>query len=239
MYKIAFMETSSYQNTLKQVPLFSGLSGIDLERLGRVTIRRRFPKGQAIITDGQALEGFYVVTAGVVKVYKLSEEGKEQILHIITPGGTFAEATVFTDGISPANATAITDCEVFFIFNDDLIRLIKETPQLALNMLASMSRYLRSLVAVIDELALKDVPARLAKYLLDLAINTGVKGKPALELKLPITKKELASRLGTISETLSRALHKLKSKRIIKVSANRITILDKSRMEQIAAGMKF
>lgn len=232
------MDATQYQTTLKQVPLFIGLSGIDLERVSRAAVLRRFPKGQVIITDGQSLEGFYVVTGGAVKVYKLSEEGKEQTLHIITPGGTFAEATVFTNGISPANAAAITDCEVFFIFNDALIRLIKETPQLALNMLASMSRYLRSLVAVIDELSLKDVPARLGKYLLDLSITSGKPGRPATEVTLPISKKELASRLGTISETLSRALHKLKSKRIIKVSASRITILDKSRLEQIAAGMK-
>jgi len=121
---------------------------------------------------------------------------------------------------------------VFFLFKNDLIKLIKDNPQISLNMLASMSQYLRHMVTVIEELALKDVPARLAKYLLDLAPGQ------VMEIKLAITKKELAARLGTISETLSRTLNKFKSKKVIKVSGNRIAVFNKARLEEIAAGMK-
>ena len=99
-------------------------------------------------------------------------------------------------------------------------------------MLASMSKRLLHMVGVIEELALKDVPARLAKYLLDSAPGQ------VTEIKLAITKKELAARLGTISETLSRTLNKFRSKKVIKVAGNRITILNKARFEEIAAGAK-
>ncbi|MEK7309985.1 MAG: Crp/Fnr family transcriptional regulator [Planctomycetota bacterium] len=228
--------SKEYEQVIRQVPLFSGLSPLDLERVSRLVIRRKFRKGQLIISEGQELEGFYIVISGQVKVYKLSSDGKQQILHLVAPGGTFAEVAAFTKGFSPANASAITDSEVFFLFKNDLIKLIRDNPQISLNMLASMAQYLRHLVAVIEELALKDVPARLAKYLMDLAAGQGERS--VIEIKLVITKKELAARLGTISETLSRTLNKLKSKKVIKVAGNRITILNKARFEEIAAGAK-
>ena len=227
------METQEYEKILKQVPLFSGLNSLDLERVSRLVIRRKFKKGQTIISEGQALEGFYIVIAGQIKVYKFSPDGKEQILHIIHPGESFAEVAAFTDGRSPANAMSLIDSDVFFLFKDDMIRLVKDNPQLSLNMLASMSRYLRHMVSIIDELSLKDVPARLAKYMLDLAIASHNR-----ELKLPITKKDLASRLGTISETLSRTFNKLKSRKIIKINGDKITVTNKKGLEQIAAGIK-
>ncbi|MBI5778381.1 MAG: Crp/Fnr family transcriptional regulator [Planctomycetes bacterium] len=224
--------SGEYERILKQVPLFSGLSPLDLERVSRLVVRRKFRKGQLIISEGQELEGFYIVISGQVKVYKLSPDGKQQIIHLVGPGGTFAEAAAFTKGFSPANASATIDSEVFFLFKNDLVKLIRDNPQISLNMLASMSQYLRHMVTVIEELALKDVPARLAKYLLDSAPGQ------VTEIKLVITKKELASRLGTISETFSRTLNKFKSKRVIKVSGNRIAILNKARLEEIAAGLK-
>lgn len=222
-----------HEQLLKQAPIFSGLNGLDLQRVSRLIVKRKVAKSETIITEGQALDGFYVVIKGLVKVYKLSSDGKEQIIHVINPGESFAEAAAFTDGRSPANATALTDTEIFFIFKSDIIRLVKDNPQLALNMIASMSRYLRHMVSIIDELSLKEVPARLAKYLLDLSVQTKKK-----EITLPTTKKELASRLGTVSEVLSRALNKLKSKRTIKISGDKITITNRARLEQIAAGMK-
>src|SRR3989339_679227 len=214
--------SGEYERILRQGPLFSGLNPMDLERVSRLVIRRKFRKGQLIISEGQELEGFYIVISGQAKVYKMSSGGKQQILHLVSPGGTFAEVAAFTKGFSPANASAITDSQVFFLFKNDLIKLIRDNPQISLNMLASMSLYLRHMVAVIEGLALKDVSARLAKYLLDAADHKN--GWPAIEIKLDITKKELASRLGTISETLSRTLNKFKSKKIIKVAGNKITI---------------
>lgn len=224
--------SAEYEQIIRRVPLFSGLNPMDLERVSRLVVRRKFRKGQLIISEGQELEGFYIVISGQVKVYKLASDGKQQILHLVAPGGTFAEVAAFTKGFSPANASAIIDSEVFFLFKNDLVKLIRDNPQISLNMLASMSQYLRHMVAVIEELALKDVSARLAKYLLDLA-----PGQVA-EIKLAITKKELAARLGTISETLSRTLNKFKSKKIIKVAGNRIAILNKVRLEEVSAGLK-
>jgi len=230
---LAAADALQYERLLKRVPLFSGLNAMDMERISRLVIRHKYPKGKNIITEGQELEGFYIVISGQVKVYKLSAGGNEQILHIVSPGGTFAEAAAFTSGISPANAAAISDSECFFIFKDDLIKLIRNYPQISLNMMASLSQYLRHLVSMVEEISLRDVPARLAKYLLELMAESDTK-----DLKLLITKTELAKRLGTVSETLSRTLSRLKSKRIIKVDGSRITIINKEQLEQIAAGVK-
>lgn len=227
------MCTKDYERILKSVPLFSGLNGMDLERVSRLVIRRKFNKNEAIISENQPLDGFYIVLEGKVKVYKLSHGGKEQIIHIIYPGESFAEAAAFTNGRSPASAQAMVDSEVFFIFKNDIIRLVKENPQLSLNMLASMARYLRHMVSIIDELSLKEVPARLAKYLLDLSALGRNK-----EIKLPTSKQELASRLGTVSEVLSRSFSKLKSKKVVGIKGNKITILNKTKLEQVAAGIK-
>jgi CRP/FNR family transcriptional regulator len=228
------MENREYEKLIRQVPLFSGLNSFDVERISRLVIRRKIRKGQVIITEDQLLEGFYIVISGQIKVYKLSASGKEQIIHIVSSGDTFAEAAAFTSRHAPANAAAMIESEIFFMFTEDLIRLIKDTPQLSLNILASMSKYLRHLVNIIDELSLKEIPARLAKYLIDLSVKTNSK-----EIKLPISKKELSSSLGTVSEVISRTLGKLKSKKVIKVKGDIISILNKSRLEQIAAGMKF
>lgn len=227
------MDVRQYEKILRQVPLFSGLNAMDIERVSRLVIRHKIPKGKTIINEGQELEGFYIIISGQVKIYKLSPNGKEHILHIANPGDTFAEVAAFSGASSPANATAITNSEIFFIFTEDLLRLIKDNPQLSLNMLASMSKYLRLMVSTIEELALKEVPARLAKYLLDLMSAAGTR-----DLSLPITKRELAARLGTISETLSRALNKLRSKRIIRVAGNKIVVLNKAGLEEISSGTK-
>lgn len=205
---------------------------MDLERISRLVIRRRFRKGQLIISEGRELEGFYILISGQAKVYKLSGRGQEQILHIVVPGGTFAEAAAFTSGVSPAHVSAMADSQAFFLFNSDLIKLIKDRPQIALNMLASMSRYLRQMVSVIEDVSLKDVPARLAKYLLESDSGPGSK------IILPITKKELAARLGTISETLSRTLNKFRLKGVVKVAGNKIAIINKKRLEAIAGGVR-
>jgi CRP-like cAMP-binding protein len=217
---------------LSQVDLFKGLTVEQLDAIARIIKEKEYKKGQLIFADGDEGVGFYLVIAGRVKVYKLSPDGKEQIMHIFGPGKPFAEVPVFEGSCYPANAEAMDHSKLFFMPKKDFISLIQETPSLAMNMMASLSMRLKQFSHLIETLSLKEVPGRLASYLLYLSDKNG----SIDEFKLDIAKSQLASLLGTIPETLSRIFSKMASKEIVKINGPQITILDRSGLEDLAEG---
>lgn len=218
----------THQILLKKIPLFAGLGEDDLrilEAIGRV---REYPRGDLLFSEGERATGFYVVLDGKVKIYKLSTEGKERILHVVAAGGTFAEAAIFGDGLYPAYAETLQKARLLFLPRDSFLELLKGNGRIAVNMIAGLSRFLRQFAQQIEELTFKDVPSRLARYLLDL--SGGNNGS----VELPISKSQLASNLGTVSETLSRTLRKLSDEEIIRVNGKSVDILDSERLEELA-----
>lgn len=222
---------------LKRCPLFSGLEDGEIAELGAICISKRYPKGVVIFSEDEEAKGFFVVISGKVKIYKLSPEGKEQILHIISPGETFAEAALFAGSTYPAFAESLAQTRVLYFSKESFFNLIRKNPQISLNMIASLSHWLRKFVSLVEELSLKDVSARLSKYLMDLSSQSGRSSERGIEFELDINKSQLASQLGTISETLSRSLRKLRDKRIIRVEGKKITILQKEALEDISSGI--
>jgi CRP-like cAMP-binding protein len=215
------------------IPLFQGLSRGEYEDLAMIVVDQVIPRGQTIFEEGDEGSGFYVVLSGRVKIFKLSPDGKEQILHILTGGEPFGEVPVFAGEKFPAHAQAMEDSRVFFFPRPAFVDLVKKTPSLALNMLAVLSRRLRKFSSLIEDLSLKEVPGRLAAYLLYLA--EGKKSKS--EVILEISKNQLASLLGTIPETLSRILAKLTREGFIKPNGPRqIQLLDRKGLEELASG---
>ncbi len=223
---------------LKKVPLFSGLKEEDVRRVRAISTPRQVHRRELLFSDGQEARGFYVIFSGKVKLYKISPEGKEQILHIVSAPDSFAEAALFHEGNYPAFAEALTDCQLLYIPKREFIQLIEQNPQLGINMIVSLSQYLRRFATLIEELSLKEVSSRIAKYLLDLSIKASKEGKNPQEVELDLTKSQLASKLGTISETLSRTFGKIKARGIIEVKKNKILILDRKSLEEIASGLK-
>ena len=195
-----------------------------------IVSRQLFPKGRTIFSEGDEGTGFYVVISGRVKIFKLSSEGKEQILHIFGPGEPFGEVPVFSGQHFPANAEAMEESRVFFFPRKAFMELIRKTPDLALNMLAVLSRRLRRFARLIEDLSLKEVPARLAAYLLYL--HEAKKGSENLELD--ISKGQLASLLGTIPETLSRIIGRMNKSGLIESEGPRIRVLDLQGLETLA-----
>ena len=187
------------------IPLFEGLPRDQYKNLAAIVMKQNFRRGQIIFSEGDEGRGFYVVVSGRVKIFKLSPEGKEQILHLFGPGEPFGEVPVFAGQHFPAYAEAIEESRVLFFPRDSFVDMIKNNPSLALNMLAVLSRRLRKFTMLVEELSLKEVPGRLATYLLYL----GKRGDEDDELVLDISKSQLASILGTIPETLSRILAKM------------------------------
>ncbi len=220
----------SILNHIARVPLFEGLPPEQIEDLAMIVTDQVFRKGETIFSEGEEGNGFYVVITGRVKIFKLSAEGKEQILHFFGPGEPFGEVPVFAGQHFPANAAAMEQSRVFFFPRRSFVGLIKKNPSLALNMLAILSKRLRRFAALVDDLSLKEVPGRLAAYLLYLSDQH----KGAKDLELTITKAQLASLLGTIPETLSRILAKLGSQGLIETDGRRIRILEKETLQDLA-----
>lgn len=217
-----------YRQLLRHIPLFAGLSNEDLAALQEIGRIKEHNRGELLFSEGEDAEGFFVVLDGKVKVYKLSAEGKERILHVIPPGGTFAEAAIFGDGLYPAYAETLQTCKLLFLPKAGFLDLLMNNGRMSINMIAGLSKFLRQFAMQVEELTFKDVPSRLARYLLTLS-----KGR-AKTVELPISKTQLASNLGTVSETLSRTLRKLSEDDLIRVSGKSIEILDHERLEYLA-----
>ena len=212
------------------IPFFEELPNGQIEDLSMIITDQVFDRGQIIFSEGDDGNGFYVVISGRVKIFKLSPEGKEQILHIFGPGDPFGEVAVFAGQHFPANAEAMESSRIFFFPMESFSDLIKDNPSLALNMLAILSKRLRRFANLIDDLSLKEVPGRLAAHLLYLSGQS--EGSEQLELN--ITKTQLASLLGTIPETLSRILGKMSKQGLIESDGRRIKILDHVALEELA-----
>jgi CRP-like cAMP-binding protein len=217
-------------NIISTIPLFNGLPEEQIVAIKKIALEKKINKGEIIFTEGDEGNGFFVVADGRVKVFKVSTEGKEQILHIFGPGQPFGEVPVFAGQKFPANAQAIDKTRVLFFPRTSIVNLISANPSLALNMLAVMSKKLRQFAVQIENLSLKEMPARLASYLIFLADE---QNKNDL-VTLKISKGQLASTLGTIPETLSRAFAKLSGQNLINVDGKKITLLDRRGLEDMA-----
>jgi len=218
---------------LTSIPLFQGLSQEDLEALSSIVMIQHCNRGEVIFSEGDEAIGFYVVIAGRVKVFKLSFEGKEQILHIFGPGEPFGEVPVFAGSSFPANAQAIEKGRLFYFPRDAFVDLIQSTPSLAMNMLAVLSLRLHKFTALIEDLSLKEVPGRLAAYLAYVSEQQ----EGANDIALAISKTQLASILGTIPETLSRIFGRLVKEGIIESDGHsHVQIVNRSALEKLASG---
>jgi CRP-like cAMP-binding protein len=220
------------KKSLSQVDLFNGLSRTQLDEVARIVSDRKYKKGEMVFAEGDDGIGFYIVISGKIKVYKLSPDGKEQIMHIFNAGQPFAEVPVFEGSRYPANAEAMSLSRLFFFPKEAFIKLIQENPSLAMNMLASLSQRLKQFSRLIESLSLKEVPGRLASYLLYLSDKEG----SIDEIDLDIAKSQLASLLGTIPETLSRIFTKMANKELVRINGPKITIIDRTGLEDLAEG---
>jgi CRP-like cAMP-binding protein len=217
-------------NTISGALLFKGLPENQLREIEGITVGKRFKKGDLIFSEGDDGHGFFLVSTGLIKIFKSSPEGKEQILHILGPGEPFGEVPVFSGQQFPASAEAIAESRLIFFPRSAFVALIAANPSLALNMLAVLSMRLRQFTVQIENLSLKEVPGRLATYLVYLADEQ----KRDDFVTLSISKGQLASLLGTIPETLSRIFAKMNSQNLIEVKDRNIKLLNLHGLEELA-----
>jgi CRP/FNR family transcriptional regulator len=203
---------------------FDDLPGDDLEALGGVMFQRQYRAGQIVLLEGAASSVLYVVQAGRLKLFKTSARGREQVLRLLRPGDMFNEVAVFDEGPNPASAQAIQDCTLYLLRRRDLMRFVAQRPGIAMAVTRNFARRLREALALVEDLAFRDVTSRLAKILLE----GGDDGAPRLTQEL------LAAMAGSRREVVGRALKALSAEGAVRLERGRIHVLDRRLLEQLA-----
>lgn len=209
-----------------QTFLFGSFGEKELEVILPALSVKKVKKGEQIFIEGMDATAFFIVVKGKVKIYKLSSDGKEHILHIHGPGDPVAEAAIFDSMVYPAFSAALEDSTLIRVSREVFVDLVKKHPEMALKMMSGYSSRLRQFVSKIEELTLKDIKSRLSRYLLE---NSTIENGRTV-CYITISKKELSSLLGTIPETLSRALTFLKKKKLIVEQDNAVIIPDPEKL---------
>ncbi|MBI1954814.1 MAG: Crp/Fnr family transcriptional regulator [Acidobacteria bacterium] len=238
---------------LKAVPLFADLDDRQIETLAQRAVVRRAEPGELLFAEGDPCMGLYVIVSGAVKILKESAQGREQVLAIERKGGVVAELPVFDGGPYPASCVPLEPSLLLFISKQDFRLCCRQDPELALKVLASVGNRLRHLVGIIEELSFLTVRTRLAALLLQIvqeqapqkAANSssagakareGVSRKIAEPLRVPLrmTQQEMAARIGTVRELVSRNLGRLQAEGILRLEGHTLVIEDLRRLEQEA-----
>jgi CRP-like cAMP-binding protein len=212
---------------LKECYLFEGLSEDELSSLARQCHLISRKSGEMLFHEGEPADYFYILLSGQVQAYKTSAEGKEMILHLFNPGDIFAEFPVF-GGVQtyPADTLCLKDSRLLAVQGLGFKALAASRPDVLLKILMRLAERLRYFTSLVEDLSLRNVDARLAKYLLCVG--------QAEQAEIEIHKKTLAAILGTIPETLSRAFKKLSQAGVISVNGNSIRIRDRQALEDLA-----
>ena len=212
---------------LKSIPYFSGLSPAELDSIKEFLFERTAGSGDLILLEGEPADAMYFVASGVVKTFKTSADGKEQILSFVRPGEPFNDVPVFDGGPNPASVQAIGPVVLYGIRNSDLEAILRDHPQVSLNVTRVLSQQVRHLVSLVEDLSFRHVIARVAKILLEYA-SDGKGPKPKL------TQQEMAAMAGTAREMVGRSLKSLEDEGAIRLGRQRIVITDKKALQEIA-----
>lgn len=221
----------SYTEFIKKLPIFMDLSPEEAESVGQLTIVRKYRKNMIIFMEGEPGEALYFLLSGKVKISKLTEDGREQILHILQAGDIFAEVVLIDRGPYPATAEVIEEAQVGMLRNDDVENLIRTNPDIALKILKVMSKRLRQAQIQVRDLALRDTYGRLASMLLILAKDHGSPNDNGVKIDLSLSRQELANLIGTSRETVTRILSDFKRSKVIDIDKQEIVIIDEKKLK--------
>ena len=227
------MHDEALLDIIKAIPLFSELDLDDLMELMASCSLKHVKKGTVLFAEGAPYRGMYVVIEGTVKVSRISADGKETVLHLLFPSQTLAEIPMFAGSDYPAHAETLEDTKLCFVERDGFLALIRRDTDLALKLLAGLSKRLRALASQLEELTAHDVRTRLLHFLLDEYYKT-THLHAAPQVRLPVTKSVLAASLGMSLETLSRTFRKLEDDGLLVIKGKVILIQDVERLRRLA-----
>jgi CRP/FNR family transcriptional regulator len=228
---LAELRTTALVNTLRGCRLFAGLAPADLHQIADLVWVKSLEKGEYLFREGSPSQGFYIVQKGAINVHRVNVQGKEQVIHIFRAGESFAEATLATESGYPADARALESSQLLLVQKAGFLALLRRQPELALRMLGAMSQHLRTLVAQLEDLTVKDVETRLAHWLIKRCPSPDSQQPVRIELTLP--KRMLAAELGTVGETFSRTLAKFREQQLLAVKGKTLTVLSPARLSAL------
>ena len=216
----------STEAILRKTPLFASLTDEEMRALAARATRKQFQRDEQLFAEGDPCTGLYLVSAGKIRIFKLSPSGREQVLAVEGPGSSFAELPVFDGGNYPAAASALEDSEVLFISRKDFQDFCREHPEVALKVIAVVGSRLRRLVGIIEELSFTTVRQRLIALILRLAQAGGVRSNEGVRIELTKSHQDLAAELGTVRELVSRNLSRLQAEGFLEVEGRKIVVKD-------------
>ncbi|MFQ5997235.1 MAG: Crp/Fnr family transcriptional regulator [Dehalococcoidales bacterium] len=212
---------------LKSIPYFSGLSLAELESIRKLILEKTVARREIILLEGEPAKALYFVVSGVVKVFKTSADGKEQILYLRRPGESFDDVSVFCGGANLASAEAMGPATIYEIEKKDLEAVLRDYPQIARNVIQVLAQRIEHLVSLVEDLSFRHVTGRVAKILLEYA---GDKNGQRQRL----TQQEMAAMAGTAREMIGRSLKALEEEGTVRLERNRIVITDKKALSEVA-----
>jgi CRP-like cAMP-binding protein len=211
---------------LKSILYFSDLGLAELESIRRLVFEKTADRAEMVLLEGESAANLYFVVSGVVKVFKTSAEGKEQILSIVRPVESFNDVPIFDGGPNPVSARAMGPVLLYGIKKNDIEAILRDHPQVALNVIKVLARRVRHLVSLVEDLSFKHVIGRVAKILFE-HIGGEVGRGPRL------TQQEMAAMAGTAREVVGRSLKALEEGGVIKLDRHRIVIRDKEALQKL------
>jgi len=211
---------------LKSVLYFSDLDPAELESIRKLIFEKTADRAEIVLLEGESAANLYFVASGVVKMFKTSAEGKEQILSIVRPGESFNDVPIFDGGPNPASARAMGPVLLYGIKKNDMEAILRNHPQVALNVIKVLANRVRHFVSLVEDLSFKHVIGRVAKILLEHVGGQTGRG-PRL------TQQEMAAMAGTAREVVGRSLKALEEEGAIKLDRHRIIITDKEALKEI------
>ena len=215
--------------------IFCELGKSDLDELSVQKVTNNFKKGQTLFMEGNPPFGLYCISNGNIKLTKTGEDGKESIVRIACAGDVIGHRSVFTDEYYSATATAMDDARVCFIDKKYILKMVKEKPTVAYNLISRLGRDLGASEDKIASFSQRNVRERVAELLLTLKSSHGIKNEEnATLINLKLTREEMASLVGTATETLIRFMSELKEEQIIKQQGKNIVILNEQRLIEFA-----
>jgi CRP-like cAMP-binding protein len=215
--------------TLALIPLFAGLTDAEIQALARQAVEKRYASHEMLFWEGEPCAGIYLIVQGSVKIFKMSQGGREMMLALETAPSTVAELPLFDGGPYPASVRAVEPVTALFINKDDFQQVCRQYPDVALKLLAVVGRRLRHLVGVVEAMTFGSVTQRLSRLLLEASQAAGSE-----TFDWPLTHQELASRLGTVREVVSRNLARFRAEGLIRVEGGELHILDRAGLEREA-----
>jgi CRP/FNR family cyclic AMP-dependent transcriptional regulator len=211
---------------LQRTALFCELPEEDHRALASRATERRLSRGETLFLAGEPAAGLYVVVQGAVRAYRVSTDGREQIIHVERSGATLAEVPVFDGGTYPSSTAAEEDSLVLFLPREEVVRLCLERPKISLAALRLLAGRMRKCAALVERLSLRDVDRRVAQLLLDEGGDYGQRTASAVSFSLALTHTQIANRVGSVREVVSRALSRLQASGLIEMEGRQIRIKD-------------